>query len=196
MIVKKIGNLLLQAKEFFEKSRLPIQELRKIWQLSDVTKDGCLSLEEFLTAMHLVVLRRNDIPLPDELPLCLKPINLKDKIIDRHNNKDLYDGIQRPLLDGTENDSLDFSLPNDSIKVLDTDSAVSPESLLSSPGRPKPVKFDFNAVDASKDPNIACPVPLRLSPDSPLLQSSDDDSPQTIGRQPPKVIDFFSPISV
>ena len=42
------------AKEFFEKSRLPINELRKIWQLSDVTKDGCLSLEEFLTAMHLV----------------------------------------------------------------------------------------------------------------------------------------------
>ena len=28
----------LQAKEFFEKSRLPIQELRQIWQLSDVTK--------------------------------------------------------------------------------------------------------------------------------------------------------------
>ena len=35
-----------------------LQELRQIWQLSDVTKDGCLSLEEFLTAMHLVVLRR------------------------------------------------------------------------------------------------------------------------------------------
>ena len=35
------------------------QELRQIWQLSDVTKDGCLSLEEFLTAMHLVVLRRS-----------------------------------------------------------------------------------------------------------------------------------------
>jgi len=34
------------AKEFFEKSRLPIAELRKIWQLSDVTKDGTLSLEE------------------------------------------------------------------------------------------------------------------------------------------------------
>lgn len=69
-----------KAKEFFEKSRLPIQELRKIWQLSDVTKDGCLSLEEFLTAMHLVVLRRNDISLPDELPPCLNPINLKHKV--------------------------------------------------------------------------------------------------------------------
>ncbi len=33
-----------------------------------------------------------------------------------------------------------------------------------------------------------CPVPLRMSPESPLLQSSDEDSPQTIGRQPgPKV---------
>ena len=176
----------LQAKEFFEKSRLPIQELRKIWQLSDVTKDGCLSLEEFLTAMHLVVLRRNDIPLPDELPLCLKPLNLKHKLTDRHN-KDLYDGNQRPLLDATENDSLDYSQHNDdSNKVLDTDSAVSPESIISSPGRPKPVKFDFNAVDPIKDPSIACPVPFR--PDSPLIQSSEDESPQTIGRQPvPKV---------
>jgi len=75
-----------------------------------------------------------------------------------------------------------FSL-NDSSKLGD-DSAVSPESLLSSPGRPQPVQFDFNAVDASKDPSIACPVPLRRSPDSPLIQTSDEDSPQTIGRQP------------
>ena len=28
------------AKEFFEKSRLPINELRKIWQLSDVSQVG------------------------------------------------------------------------------------------------------------------------------------------------------------
>ncbi len=39
-----------------------------------------------------------------------------------------------------------------------------------------------------QDPTIVCPVPLRMSPESPLLQSSDEDSPQTIGRQPgPKV---------
>ena len=78
------------------------QELRQIWQLSDVTKDGCLSLEEFLTAMHLVVLRRlvwrerkcipfaffsfrNEIPLPEELPVCLRPSNLRHSVIDRHN---------------------------------------------------------------------------------------------------------------
>lgn len=38
-----------------------------------MTKDGALSLEEFNTAMHLVVLRRNSIPLPDILPPCLQP---------------------------------------------------------------------------------------------------------------------------
>ncbi|XP_024081712.1 ralBP1-associated Eps domain-containing protein 1 isoform X2 [Cimex lectularius] len=61
------------ARSFFEKSKLPVSELRKIWQLSDVSKDGALSLEEFNTAMHLVVLRRNNIPLPDVLPPSLVP---------------------------------------------------------------------------------------------------------------------------
>ncbi|KAK8719656.1 hypothetical protein OTU49_013885, partial [Cherax quadricarinatus] len=61
------------AKEFFEKSKLPVNELSKIWQLADVTKDGALSLEEFFTAMHLVVLRRNNIELPETLPPSLFP---------------------------------------------------------------------------------------------------------------------------
>ena len=42
-------------------------------QLSDVNRDGALSLEEFCTAMHLVVLRRNDIDLPNSLPPSLMP---------------------------------------------------------------------------------------------------------------------------
>lgn len=61
------------AKVFFEKSRIPVEELRHIWQLCDVTKDGALSLAEFAAAMHLVVLRRNNIPLPPILPECLIP---------------------------------------------------------------------------------------------------------------------------
>ncbi|XP_055685405.1 ralBP1-associated Eps domain-containing protein 2 [Lutzomyia longipalpis] len=59
------------ARMFFEKSRIPVEELRHIWQLCDVTRDGALSLEEFTAAMHLVVLRRNNIPLPHNLPPCL-----------------------------------------------------------------------------------------------------------------------------
>ncbi|CAG5128012.1 unnamed protein product, partial [Candidula unifasciata] len=61
------------AKHFFEKSKLPVVELSKIWQLSDMNCDGALSLEEFCIAMHLVVLRRNDIELPEHLPLSLMP---------------------------------------------------------------------------------------------------------------------------
>lgn len=44
------------------------------FRLCDVTKDGALSLGEFTAAMHLVVLRRNNIPLPPELPACLMPL--------------------------------------------------------------------------------------------------------------------------
>ena len=50
---------------------------------------------------------------------------------------------------------------------------------MSSPGRPLPVKFDFNAaVAVAGDPSIACPKPLRLSPDSPTFhhESSDTES--------------------
>lgn len=50
-----------------------MEELRHIWQLCDVTRDGALSLAEFTAAMHLVVLRRNNIPLPATLPVCLHP---------------------------------------------------------------------------------------------------------------------------
>ena len=38
-----------------------------------MTRDGCLCLEEFVTAMHLVVLRRNRIEVPDQLPPQLVP---------------------------------------------------------------------------------------------------------------------------
>ncbi|XP_071818605.1 ralBP1-associated Eps domain-containing protein 2-like isoform X7 [Apostichopus japonicus] len=61
------------AKAFFEKSKLPTYELSQIWQLSDVNKDGTLYLEEFCTAMHLVVLRKHDISLPEKLPASLIP---------------------------------------------------------------------------------------------------------------------------
>ena len=89
------------AKEFFEKSRLPISELRIIWQLSDVSKDGCLSLDEFLTAMHLVVLRRNDIALPESLPNCLRPEFLRKKLEPRMRGLIAVQGKTNDTLDGS-----------------------------------------------------------------------------------------------
>jgi len=58
------------AKGFFEKSKLPHSELREIWQLADITRDGCLDLNEFKMAMHLVVLRRHGLPIPSHFYNC------------------------------------------------------------------------------------------------------------------------------
>ncbi|CAB4058588.1 REPS [Lepeophtheirus salmonis] len=140
------------AKEFFEKSRLPIMELRQIWQLSDVSKDGCLSLEEFLTAMHLVVLRRNEIDLPEELPSCLQPLEIRQKLlIDRHN-KDLYDNRHLHISSKTT--------------IIPSKSGI-----LSSNDPPSP-----STNQLKRDPNIVAPVAVRLSPDdSPCIQSSDEE---------------------
>lgn len=133
------------ARMFFEKSRLPVAELRKIWQLADVTKDGALSLQEFNTAMHLVVLRRNHIPLPNVLPSQLIP--------------------DRPM----EPKPPSVSPPTESSETKETAKewtkfVDSPTSSISSPG-PKPVNFDFQKGAVEKDPKILHPVPLRLTPD-------------------------------
>lgn len=193
------------AKEFFEKSRLPITELRKIWQLSDVTKDGSLSMEEFLTAMHLVVLRRNNIALPEELPPCLQPMNLRNRLVDRHN-KDLYSsegrggtggdgagegggddegGGEQSLLLSEDTDAASNSGRRQSSPLSPSGAggrgtnSKSPSSVISSPGgggpgtRSKPVNFDFR--DARRNPNIIQPVPIRHSPESPVIPTSDDD---------------------
>ncbi|XP_055375776.1 ralBP1-associated Eps domain-containing protein 1 isoform X2 [Condylostylus longicornis] len=75
------------ARVFFEKSRIPVEELRHIWQLCDVTRDGALSLAEFTSAMHLVVLRRNNIPLPNILPQCLHPTILSSTSMHTQQNE-------------------------------------------------------------------------------------------------------------
>ncbi|VDK33267.1 unnamed protein product [Taenia asiatica] len=59
------------AKSFFELSKLPVTVLSQIWELSDVDADGQLSLSEFSVAMHLVVLHRNGVMLPTQLPKSL-----------------------------------------------------------------------------------------------------------------------------
>ncbi|KAK9505942.1 hypothetical protein O3M35_009897 [Rhynocoris fuscipes] len=139
------------ARAFFEKSRLPVTELRKIWQLSDVSKDGALSLEEFNTAMHLVVLRRNHIPLPDTLPPCLIPSS--------------------PAATSTASSSLRTS-PHRGKQW--TKFVESPTSSISSPG-PKPVNFDFQKASVEQDPKILHPVPLRVTPGP-----GDVDEPPTV----------------
>lgn len=56
------------AKDFFLKSKLPNEELIHIWELGDIDKDGRLTKVEFSLAFHFTLARRNNFPLPDQIP--------------------------------------------------------------------------------------------------------------------------------
>ncbi|XP_064613399.1 ralBP1-associated Eps domain-containing protein 1-like isoform X2 [Liolophura sinensis] len=162
------GNI---AKEFFEKSRLPVQELSKIWQLSDFNKDGALSLEEFCTAMHLVVLKRNDVELPDHLPPSLMPYSTL--VNDEPFASDLPPGstIKRASPLSPSASQWPSTFLSDSPSSSDISSPVI-----------KPVNFEVNLVSQDPEANIVHPVALRMSPDGhsfPTVEAMVDRSRTT-----------------
>ena len=61
------------AKDILMASGLSVAILRKIWDLSDVDKDGKLDLHEFVIASHLAELAGLGQPLPDTLSPELLP---------------------------------------------------------------------------------------------------------------------------
>ena len=56
------------AREFFMKSKLPIEELILIWELADRDGDGKLTKFEFCLAFHLTLARIKKFPLPTQVP--------------------------------------------------------------------------------------------------------------------------------
>lgn len=159
------------AKEFFEKSRLPVAQLSKIWQLSDVNRDGALSLEEFCTAMHLVVLRRNEIELPDHLPPALipyVPLNPEEPFA-----ADLPPGSTIKKISPTP----PSPAPPAQWAGGYSHGPESPtSSSVSSPGsKPTPVNFDYKPIIADAESKIVHPVALRMSPDGHAVPFDEPD---------------------
>ncbi|XP_020711852.2 ralBP1-associated Eps domain-containing protein 2 isoform X2 [Athalia rosae] len=148
------------ARTFFEKSRLPVAELRRIWQLADVTRDGALSLQEFYAAMHLVVLRRHHVPLPDVLPASLAPPMPPPAPV-------APKAPQSSPPSNTKEKSKEWT------KFVDSPTGTS--GSLASPG-PKLVNFDFQKAAVERDPKILHPVPLRLTPEATILASGGGSS--------------------
>ncbi|GLD50866.1 epidermal growth factor receptor substrate 15-like 1 isoform X5 [Lates japonicus] len=60
-------------------SKLPLDVLGKIWDLSDVDKDGHLDKDEFTVAMHLVYRAMEKEPIPASLPASLFPPSKRKK---------------------------------------------------------------------------------------------------------------------
>ena len=56
-----------QAKSFFSESKVSEADLAQVWKLSDSDKDGALTEQEFIIAMHLVHLKLHGMDLPESL---------------------------------------------------------------------------------------------------------------------------------
>ncbi|KAJ2772794.1 hypothetical protein IWQ56_001231 [Coemansia nantahalensis] len=62
---------------FFLKSKLPEEELSRVWDLADTKHCGRLGKEEFAVAMHLINARLAGTPIPDRLPPTLVPPSMR-----------------------------------------------------------------------------------------------------------------------
>ncbi|XP_038059151.1 ralBP1-associated Eps domain-containing protein 1-like isoform X2 [Patiria miniata] len=149
------------SKEFFEKSKLPTAELSKIWQLSDVNKDGTLSLAEFCTAMHLVVARKHKVELPEQLPASLIPV-IGPK----------QDEVSHPL-QSTPARSVTPPTPNktDENWATFTDS---PFPAPPSPSSQSPANFDFASISPDPEAKIFQPIALHVKPDGKTVTIADE----------------------
>ena len=191
-----IGNIRgSEAKSFFEKSGLPVSELSRIWKLSDIDRDGALILPEFCIAMHLTVLRRNNVELPKAVPDSLMEI-FNDLVAEEANQmsspyclstssssaliKDL-DGLAEKVkshsLDSKDDSIISeacvgyINLPsmNNTKNWTQFNNSPIPSSVEStSRASPEqlPVNFDYNVELITSNPAIKHPVALRYSPSS------------------------------
>lgn len=68
-----------KVKPMLINSKLPIEVLGKIWELSDIDKDGFLDKDEFYVCMHLVYKALEKNPVPQSLPPQLVPPSKRGK---------------------------------------------------------------------------------------------------------------------
>nr|XP_019927480.2 ralBP1-associated Eps domain-containing protein 2 isoform X5 [Crassostrea gigas] len=150
------------AKEFFEKSKLHVHELSKIWQLSDLNRDGELSLEEFCIAMHLVVLRRHEIEIPDRLPFSLMPYtsftNEEPFAVD-HPSGGTLKRATPPDTPPSHPKSIGENWPEQ--QVVQDGSSDTASDVASPSVKP----LNFASVPVSESDKIVHPIAMRVSPE-------------------------------
>ena len=76
-----------KAKEVLVKTGLEKEQLRQIWNLADIDRDGLFDHEEYVVAMFLcdAVIQKGR-PIPDELPNTVVPPSKRAIIAARKQN--------------------------------------------------------------------------------------------------------------
>jgi len=62
-----------QVMNVMVQSSLSRETLKKVWDLSDIDRDGKMDAEEFALCMYLIDMIKNGLPLQDTLPMSLVP---------------------------------------------------------------------------------------------------------------------------
>ncbi|XP_077977816.1 ralBP1-associated Eps domain-containing protein 1-like [Glandiceps talaboti] len=183
------------AREYFQKSKLPLPELSQIWQLSDVNKDGALSIEEFFTAMHLVVLRKHDIDLPEVLPPCLVPKMGSPATEDPFSSAPCPTTPTKPVspaaktppaVQWTEQQQQQLLQQQQQQQAQQQQQWAtfsdhgSPPVLPPSPSSQSPANFDFASISPDPEGKIVQPIPLRISPDGQPLPPQYTDNKDSL----------------
>ncbi|XP_016423878.1 epidermal growth factor receptor substrate 15-like isoform X1 [Sinocyclocheilus rhinocerous] len=77
-----VGGMLTgdKVKPVLLNSKLPVDVLGRVWELSDIDRDGMLDKDEFAVAMHLVYRALESEPVPMSLPATLIPPSKRKKI--------------------------------------------------------------------------------------------------------------------
>uniref|UniRef100_A0A8C5K1Z7 Epidermal growth factor receptor pathway substrate 15-like 1 n=1 Tax=Jaculus jaculus TaxID=51337 RepID=A0A8C5K1Z7_JACJA len=70
-----------KVKPVLMNSKLPLDVLGRVWDLSDIDKDGHLDRDEFAVAMHLVYRALEKEPVPSVLPPSLIPPSKRKKAV-------------------------------------------------------------------------------------------------------------------
>ncbi|EYC02916.1 hypothetical protein Y032_0097g3018 [Ancylostoma ceylanicum] len=107
----------LRVVDFFKRSGLDNDSLSRIWSLSDVNEDGWLDINEFSTAMHLIVLKvKGQVAIPFCLPACLRPPLTPPRASSQVQNSPIAScsAPQGPPSSGSwdQFDNVDFALQN------------------------------------------------------------------------------------
>lgn len=109
-----------KVKPVLMNSKLPLDVLGRVWDLSDIDKDGHLDREEFAVAMHLVYRALEKEPVPAALPPALIPPSKRKKPV--------FPGAV-PVLPGSPppRDSLRSTPSHGSVSSLNSTGSLSPK---------------------------------------------------------------------
>ncbi|XP_021106716.1 epidermal growth factor receptor substrate 15-like 1 isoform X3 [Heterocephalus glaber] len=112
-----------KVKPVLMNSKLPLDVLGRVWDLSDIDKDGHLDRDEFAVAMHLVYRALEKEPVPSILPLSLIPLSKRKKPV--------FPGAV-PVLPGSPppKDSLRSTPSHGSVSSLNSTGSLSPKHSL------------------------------------------------------------------